>query len=263
MASRVLPGRYRRELMAVYGYARLTDEIGDAATGDRLQQLDWLESDLHRAAAGRASHPVLQSLSPLLMASDVALEQCRSLIEANRLDQHVKRYETFDDLVGYCMLSAAPVGRLVLTVFGATGSEQTALSDRVCIGLQVAEHLQDVGEDASAGRIYLPREDLDRFGCSEQDLLAASSSPALCRVVSYESERARGLLGAGVPLARTLHRREAAAVCGFVAGGLAALDAVDRAGGAVLETRCRPRRSVFARRAISAIVSANRRREVL
>jgi squalene synthase HpnC len=259
VASRLLAGRAREQLMAIYGFARLADDIGDEAEGDRLQLLDWLEAELERAATGASSHPVLQRLSPVIPALGLQLDPFRCLIEANRMDQRVSRYETFADLVGYCMLSAAPVGRLVLAVFSACTPERIVLSDRVCIGLQIVEHLQDVGEDAKRGRVYLPREDLGRWSCDEDDLLGSSSSPAVRGVVSDVAARARELLASGVPLARTLGLRPRFAVCGFAAGGLAALDSVDRAGGDVLATECGPRPTTFARRAVVAMVAASTR----
>lgn len=259
VASRLLAGRSREQLMAIYGFARLADDIGDEADGDRLQLLDSLEAELERAATGGASHPVLQRLSPVIGELELQVEPFHCLIEANRMDQRVSRYETYDDLVAYCMLSAAPVGRLVLAVFDSSTPERIALSDRVCIGLQIVEHLQDVGEDAKAGRIYLPQDDLARWSCDEADLLASSSSPAVRRVVFEEAGRARALLASGVPLARTLGARARVAVCGFAAGGLAALDSVDRARGDVLAVRCRPRPTTFARRAVAAMLSATLR----
>jgi squalene synthase HpnC len=257
VASRILPKRAREQLMAIYGFARLADDIGDEAEGDRLRLLDSLEAELERAAAGEATDPVLRRLGPVISDLGLQLDPYRDLIEANRMDQRVTRYETFDDLVAYCMLSAAPVGRLVLAVFGVATPERILLSDRVCIGLQIVEHLQDIGEDAGRGRIYLPRADLGRWGCDEGDLLGSSSSRALRSVVLDEAVRARALLASGVPLARTLGWRARVAVCGFAAGGLAALDSVDRAGGDVLGIHCRPRPMAFAGRAVAAVVSAS------
>lgn len=257
VASRLLPKRARERLMAIYGFARLADDIGDEARGDRLQLLDWLEAELELAAMGEATHPVLQRLSPVISALGLGLDPYRRLIEANRMDQRVSRYETFDDLVAYCMLSAAPVGLLVLAAFGVCTPERIVLSDRVCIGLQIVEHLQDVGEDARRGRIYLPRVDLERWSCTEEELLASSSSAALRGVVFEEAAHARALLASGIALARTLGWRERVAVCGFAAGGLAALDSVDRAAGDVLAVRCRPRPTGLARRAVAAVVSAS------
>jgi squalene synthase HpnC len=257
VASRLLPAHVRADLVAIYGFARLTDDIGDEAEGDRLRLLDWLEEELDKAAQGEASHPVLQQLTPVIRRSGLGLEPFRRLIEANRIDQLVTRYETFDDLLGYCSLSAAPVGRLVLDVLRLSTPWRVALSDDVCAGLQVVEHIQDVGEDARRGRIYLPLEDLRRFGCSEDDLGEATSSPALRRLVAYEAWRASELLRSGAELARTLPMRARVAVCGFVAGGEAALDAVRRAGNDVLAHHCRPRRTTVARRTITAFGAAS------
>jgi squalene synthase HpnC len=241
VASRLLPAAKRRHLIAIYGFARLTDDIGDEADGDRLALLDWLEHELDRAAAGTATDPVLRQLTPTIRAFDLPLDPFRDLIDANRRDQVVHRYETFDELVGYCMLSAAPVGRLVLMILGLATPERIALADDVCVGLQLVEHLQDVAEDVAADRIYLPHDDLARAGCDDADLRAGQANDAVRAVVAIEIGRARPLLAAGAPLARTLPLRPRFAVAGFAAGGLAALDAIERAGNDVLAVRCRPR----------------------
>ncbi|HXY43688.1 MAG TPA: squalene synthase HpnC [Acidimicrobiales bacterium] len=262
VASRMLPRRIRAHLLAIYGFARLADDIGDEAVGDRLALLDWLEGELELAATGEATHPVLQRLSPVLRESEVGLEPFRCLIEANRIDQRVHRYASFDELVGYCMLSAAPVGRLVLEVFGVSTPATLALSDRVCTGLQIVEHLQDVGEDAAQGRVYLPQEDLDRFGCRVDEFRSASAGTALRCLIAMEADRARALLAAGAPLARQLPLRPRLAVAGFTAGGMAAIDSIRRAHYDVLAVRCRPRRSRLAVRALASLVGASWNRAV-
>ena len=243
VATRLLPKAVRADLMAIYGYARLTDDLGDVADGDRLALLDWLEGELDAAAAGTATHPVLQRVGDTIRSRGLPLEPFRALIAANRQDQVVTHYETYDALVEYCMLSAASVGRMVLGVLGAANPERVAWSDDVCVALQLVEHLQDVGEDAGNGRVYLPADDLRRAGCPETDLRAASASPALRQAVAEMAARARGLLAAGAPLCRTLPLRFRAAVGGFAAGGLAALDEIERRSFDVLAVHCSPRRS--------------------
>jgi squalene synthase HpnC len=238
VASRLLPREVRSQLMAIYGFARLTDDIGDEAEGDRLALLDWLDDELNLAAEGRAIHPVFQRLTPLILDLNLSLEPFRNLIEANRVDQRITRYETFDDLVGYCMLSAAPVGRLVLAVFNVATPERIEWSDQVCIALQLVEHLQDIGEDARDGRIYMPLDDLREFSVGEDDLLARSTSEPLRALVARETQRTRELLAAGSPLASSLPLRARLAVAGFVGGGLAAADAIERANYDVLGVSC-------------------------
>ncbi|MGD1011629.1 MAG: squalene synthase HpnC [Acidimicrobiales bacterium] len=263
VASHLLPREARASLMAVYGFARFVDDLGDEADGDRLTLLDFAEAELDRAAAGQATQPVFQSLTPVIQGLDLDLEPFRNLIDANRMDQRVTRYESFGDLVEYCMLSAAPVGRLVLAVFRASTPGRVALSDNVCIALQIVEHLQDVGEDARRGRIYLPADDMENFGCSEGELLRAQASPALKRLVAMEVRRARCLLSSGVSLASSLKFRPRVAVVGFTAGGMAALDSINRAGNDVLKNRCRPRKVGFASRALSELVAASVKRNRL
>jgi len=245
----VLLGRRRRRLlMAIYGFARLVDDIGDEAAGDRAALLDWAERELDRARrGGRPGHPATRALAAAMRDGDLPAEPFRRLIDANRRDQEVSRYETFDDLLDYCRLSAAPVGELVLHVFDAATPDRIALSDRICAGLQVAEHIQDVVEDRERGRVYLPAEDLRRFGCTADDLGARAGTPALRELIGFEVERARALLAEGAPLLRALHGSAALAVAGYVAGGRAALDAVEAAGCDVFAARPRPTRLGFAR----------------
>jgi squalene synthase HpnC len=234
VASRVLPRRARSHLLAVYGFARLLDELGDSVPGDRLAALDWLERDLDRAYEGRAEHPLLARLQPTLRECALPREPFARLIEANRVDQHVSRYETWVQLRGYCALSADPVGELVLGVLGLATPARTLLSDSICTALQLAEHCQDVAEDFARGRVYLPGEDLARFGCTTADLAAGHAGEPLRRVLAFEVARARELLAAGAPLIDELHGRARLAVAAFVAGGRAALDAIERAGHDVL-----------------------------
>jgi squalene synthase HpnC len=258
VASRVLPRAVRPHLLAIYGFARLVDDIGDEAEGDRLAQLDWAEAELGRAAAGTAEHPVFRTLAPTIARFDLSLTPFRDLIAANRQDQIVSRYRSFDDLVDYCMLSAAPVGRLVLSVLECATPERVAQSDRICIGLQVVEHLQDVAEDAGMDRIYLPLQDLDTFGCPPDALLADEHRAALRDVVAHEVRRARHLLADGGPLSASLPMRARLAVAAFAAGGLAALDAIERASFDVVATHCRPTSSRLVRRWVGTLRSTGR-----
>ncbi len=255
VASRVLPRPLRERLLAIYGFARLADELGDTgADGEggpqnRLAALDWLEDELRRAYAGQARHPLLVRLQETLRECALPREPLQRLIEANRVDQRVARYQTWEQLLGYCRLSADPVGELVLAAFGRATPERVALSNKVCTALQLVEHWQDVAEDFAKGRIYLPAEDLERFGCSERELRGAGGSRTSWRVrglIAFEVARTRELLREGAPLLRTLRGRERVAVAAFASGGRAALEAIERAGYDVLSG---PPRATRARRA--------------
>jgi len=260
VASRFLPRDVRSNLMAIYGFARLTDDVGDEAKGDRLTLLDELDEQLELAAVGAATDPTFQRLSPVIHDLSLSLDPFHRLIEANRMDQRVSSYQTFDDLVEYCMLSAAPVGEMVLGVFGLSSPERIELSDKVCIALQLVEHLQDVQEDAQRGRVYLPRDDMERFGCVDDDLLKPHSTPSVRRLVAFEVGRARELLAAGVPLAATLPPRPRVAVAGFTAGGVAALDSIRRAKHDVIGVRCRPSKLDIAQHMARYFVTASLKR---
>jgi squalene synthase HpnC len=229
VALRLLGRDVRTHLLAVYGFARLVDELGDSVEGDRLAALDWLESELDAAIEGRAVHPLLQALTPTIAACGLSREPFARLIEANRLDQRKHSYETWSELREYCSLSADPVGEIVLAVFGQSTPERIALSDSICTALQLAEHCQDVAEDLRAGRVYLPREDMRRFGCEPEQLSAPVVGEPLRATIAFEVARARDLLREGLPLVGQLRGRARIAVAGFAGGGRAALDAIERA----------------------------------
>ena len=258
VASRVLPRPVRAHLLAIYGFARLADELGDSAPGDRLAELDRLEAQLDLAFDGRADHPLLVRLTPTLRECALPRGPFARLIEANRVDQQVSRYETWEQLRGYCALSADPVGELVLGVLGMATPGRIALSDSICTALQLTEHLQDVAEDLARGRVYLPREDLERFGCSSADLEADHAGERLRAVLAFEVARARGLLAEGTPLLAQLRGRAKVAVAGFIAGGGAALDAIERAGYDVLAGPPRASRGRLAL-AVAATLARSRR----
>jgi squalene synthase HpnC len=234
VASVVLPKESRRHLFAFYGFARLVDYLGDDYPGDRLGALNWLEretrSALDQPLGPRAGAESCQTLIEKAVTSvhDLRLDSqpLFDLIEANRTDQQVTSYETFEDLLGYCRLSANPVGRLVLGVFGVEGADRLAYSDAICTGLQLAEHWQDVLEDARAGRVYLPREDLHRFGVDATMLARGPATPQLRALMVFEVARARSWLDQGLPLLTEVTGRTRWAVAGFWAGGHAVLDAI-------------------------------------
>src|SRR5689334_3431732 len=147
VASLVLGRGTRDHLLAIYGFARLVDQLGDDVDGDRLAHLDWLEAEVDRVYGGMPEHPLMRRLAPAVHELDLPRGPFVRLIDANRRDQRQSRYPTYDELVDYCDLSANPVGELVLYVFGAATPERIALSDDVCTALQLLEHWQDVHED--------------------------------------------------------------------------------------------------------------------
>jgi squalene synthase HpnC len=259
VAMRALPARYRQHLMAVYGFARTIDDIGDRApSGQRQQLMDELQTDLDRLYTAGATGPqstVIRALAPAVVQCGIPQQPFLDLIAANRQDQIVTRYQTFRELKGYCVLSANPVGRIVLYIFGQFTPERAELSDRICTALQLAEHWQDLGEDYRAGRIYLPGNDLDTYGCSEADLGAPRSSAALRSLMAFETQRARALLDSGAPLIGSLRGFARVAVAGYLAGGRAALAAIGQADHDVLSAASRPGKARTAAEMLRAYVT--------
>jgi squalene synthase HpnC len=250
VALRVLPAVHRRHLTALYGFARLTDDLGDEAreTGQadgalRLRLLDELDADVDRIYQGATPQsPVMQKMAVTVAECHVPAQPLRDLIQANRQDQRVTRYQTFAELAQYCELSANPVGQIVLYIFGVATDERIALSDSICTALQLAEHWQDVAEDLANGRIYLPGEDLDRFNVTEADLAVSTAGLAVRDLMRFETDRAAGLLDQGAPLVGTLRGAARVAVAGYLAGGRAALAAIRGQRYDVLIATARPRK---------------------
>jgi squalene synthase HpnC len=262
VAPRFLPRAWRDDLLAVYGYARLVDDIGDGdlAPGgadaaqlgvdaeqaeDRLALLDAFEADLHRvfdAHGPGPRHPLLAALVPTVRRNTLDIAPFEDLIAANRQDQKVRRYADFDELRAYCRLSADPVGRLVLGITGTTSPERVRRSDAVCTALQIVEHLQDVAEDLRRDRVYLPAQDMARFHVDEADLAAPHAGASVRTLIAYECERAMDLLDEGTPLVGSVQGRLRLLLAGFVGGGRAALRAIKAAGYDVLPGPPRPTR---------------------
>jgi squalene synthase HpnC len=262
VALRLLPRRYRAHLLAVYTYARVVDDTGDLApAGERAGLLRELADDVARlyGATADGAQPRLaavRGLADVVTACQLPMDLLLDLIRANEQDQVVTRYETFEELLGYCRLSANPVGRIVLHVFGRYDERRAELSDAICTGLQLAEHWQDVAEDMRAGRIYLPAEDMRRYDCTEQDLQRERAPEQLRRLLAFQVQRAGDLISAGAPLIGTLRGAARAAVAGYVAGGRAALAAIAAADYDVLAATPRPRKSRTAAALIAAYVAA-------
>jgi len=285
VASMLFPRRLRPHLRAVYGFARLVDILGDELAGpppeggrgwtlqaralsggtgeartfskttptsrvaaDRLAALDELEEEVEACYAGEPSWPVMRALQPTIREFALPREPFLRLIEANRIDQRLAEYETWDDLREYCRHSADPVGRLVLGLLRLDSQpELVAASDDVCTGLQLVNFLQDVPRDLELGRIYLPVDDRRRFGVTELD----RPNPELLALLRFEAERARELLSAGRVLQAQIGGRVGRAVGLFARGGLAALDALESAHWDVFTQRPRPSRTRLALAALA------------
>jgi squalene synthase HpnC len=243
VASLLFPRRLRPHLRAVYGFARLVDILGDEVEGDRLAALDELEREVDACYGGTPTWPVLQALQPTIHEFSLPREPFLRLIEANRMDQRISEYETWEDLREYCRHSADPVGRLVLGLLHLDRErELVAASDDVCTGLQLVNFLQDVPRDLELGRVYLPAEDRRRFSVRVLDRPSAE----LTETLRFEAARARGLLAGGRILQARIGGRVGRAVGLFARGGLAALEALEAAQWDIFTQRPRPSRTRLA-----------------
>jgi squalene synthase HpnC len=246
VGSILFPRALRPHVRALYCYARFVDELGDAYDGDRLAALDELEREVELTFDGDPTWPVLQNVQPTIRAFDLPREPFLRLVEANRMDQTVASYATWDDLRHYCTRSADPCGRMVLGVLRLLDDRAlVAASDSVCTGLQLVNFLQDVPRDLELGRVYLPADDIARFADPALDRPSAE----LRALLRFEAERAATLLRAGDVLRARIGGRLGRAVGLFSRGGLAALEALEAAGWDVFTQRPKPSRARLAREA--------------
>jgi squalene synthase HpnC len=229
LLSWLLPRRLHQHFYNVYAYCRWADDLGDE-TGDpatALRLLSWWRESLDACYAGRAGHPVFVALRSTIETFDIPREPFADLIAAFEQDQTVREYETFAQLRDYCRRSADPVGRLVLYLCGRHRPELLDWSDSICTGLQLANFWQDVARDYRIGRIYLPREDYERFGMTRADFERQTETPEFLALLRYEVERARGWLEGGLPLAKQLPGQLRFDIELFARGGLKILERIE------------------------------------
>ena len=253
VATWFLPERLRQDFFNVYAYCRISDDLGDEVgdPGASLRLLDEWESELDACYAGSPRHPVFVALAETVRKCEIPKQTFADLLTAFRQDQGISRYSTFEDVVGYCRYSANPVGHLVLYVCGYRDAERQALSDYTCTALQLANFWQDVSVDYANGRIYLPLEDLRRFGVTEDDIAAQRNTSAFCDMMRFEVERARDWFRRGLPLIAQVDRELAVDIELFSRGGQEILNAIEAQGYNVLG-----RRSVISKSRKLALVAA-------
>lgn len=239
VATWFLPARLRQHFYNVYSYCRISDDLGDEAGGpqESLKLLDQWEEELKACYAGSPRHPVFVALTETVRQFEIPEHEFSDLLVAFRRDQAVTRFETFDDVLGYCRYSANPVGHLVLYLGGYNDAHRQQLSDSTCTALQLANFWQDVIVDWEKGRVYLPLEDLRSFGVAEEDLAARRATPQFLKMMKFEVERARDWFARGLPLIKMVSRELAIDLELFSRGGQEILNAIERQGFDVLKQR--------------------------
>jgi squalene synthase HpnC len=239
VATWFLPSRLRQHFYNVYAYCRISDDLGDEV-GDPQQSLELLdqwEAELNACYAGSPKHPVFVALAETVKQFGIPQHEFSDLLNAFRQDQTVTRFETFDDVLAYCRYSANPVGHLVLYLCGDSDGERQRLSDYTCTALQLANFWQEVFVDYGKGRIYLPLEDLRRFGVSGEDIAQRRATPQFVAMMKFEVERARDWFARGLPLVKMVNRELAIDLELFSRGGQEILNAIERQGFDVLRAR--------------------------
>lgn len=228
----LLPRKLRRHLAHIYSFCRWADDLGDEVGNPQrsLELLEWWEGELSACFQGRASHPVFLALMGTVEEFHLPLGPFQDLIKAFKMDQTVTRYETFQDLLGYCSCSANPVGRLFLALFGYTDPERQSLSDLTCTALQLANFWQDIAIDLEKGRIYLPGEEMGQYGYSERDLLSRTCNTAFQKLMAFQVRRTREWFHRGLPLIPMLSKAARVDVEMFSRGGLRILEKIEEVG---------------------------------
>ena len=253
VGSFLIPKALRRHVHAVYAYCRWVDDLGDEpyeplveslaganwmheqvrsdsqplGPSQRMALLDKWEEELEACFTGIPTHPAIVALQETVRAFNIPREPFLKLIEANRMEQQASRYSTYEDLLFYCDHSANPVGHLFLYLFGYSDKSMQELSDHTCTALQLTNFWQDVARDFAMGRIYIPQEDMERFGYCEEDLAAGIINQPFREMMAFEVERARDLFRKGLPLIGTLDGRIKIDIALFSLGGMKVLDAIE------------------------------------
>jgi squalene synthase HpnC len=239
VATWFLPSRLRQHFYNVYAYCRISDDLGDEV-GDPQQSLELLdqwEAELNACYAGSPKHPVFVAMAETVKQFNIPQHEFSDLLIAFRQDQTVTRFETFDDILAYCRYSANPVGHLVLYLCGYSDAERQQFSDYTCTALQLANFWQDVFVDYGKGRIYLPLEDLRRFGVTGEDIAQRRATPQFLAMMKFEVERARDWFARGLPLVKMVNRELAIDLELFSRGGQEILNAIERQSFDVLRAR--------------------------
>lgn len=249
VASWLLPSRLRQPIESIYAFARTADDFadeGDVSAAERLANLDQYARQLDEIAAGQIpSSRLFRALAETIQTHQLPIGLFHDLLDAFKQDVTKTRYASFEELMDYCRRSADPIGRLLLHLYGLTSPRNLAWSDSVCSSLQLINHWQDVAVDwkkNESGRVYLPQEDLRRFGLSEVDIAAGSVSRAWREMMAFQCQRARSMMHAGRPLGRVLPGRLGLELRAIMAGGLAILDKIDAVDGDVFRRRPRLRK---------------------
>jgi len=230
VATLLLPRRLLKHFHAVYAYCRWADDLADESGGGEyaLSLLRWWREELEACFDGKPRHPVMIALEDTIRVFDIPPQPFLDLLFAFEQDQLVKSYASYEQLVGYCRCSANPVGHLVLYLCGAYHPERARLSDFICTGLQLANFWQDVARDLGIGRVYLPKEDMDRFRYSDADLHGRVYSAAFIELMRFEVDRARDLFYRGFPLVEQMPVEVQPDIELFIRGGLGILRKVER-----------------------------------
>ena len=230
VATWFLPKALRPHFHSIYAYCRISDDLGDEVPDPAraLALLDLWGRELDACYEGRARHPVFVALAETIRACSIPKEPFADLLTAFRQDQTVTRYATMQDVLGYCHYSANPVGQLVLYACGEVSEENFRLSDLTCTALQLANFWQDVRVDYAKGRVYLPQNDMRRFGVSDETIAAGIATPQFRALLRHEVDYARSLFEQGLPLIGQVNRELALDLDLFSRGGLEILRAIER-----------------------------------
>jgi squalene synthase HpnC len=239
VATWFLPAKLRQHFYNVYAYCRISDDLGDEVGNPQqsLELLDQWEAELNACYGGTPRHPVFVALAGTVRQFAIPKHEFSDLLIAFRQDQTVTRFETFNDVLGYCRYSANPVGHLVLYLCGYSDAQRQQLSDYTCTALQLANFWQDVAVDFQKGRIYLPLEDLRRYGVTGDDIAGGRATPQFLELMKFEVERAREWFERGMPLVKQVDRELAVDLLLFSRGGQEILNAIERQGFDVLRKR--------------------------
>lgn len=232
VASILLPRHIRRAVEIIYNFARQADDIadeGDLSNQERLEKLDEFRAELHRFGTDEDAHsPLFEALASIVEKFQLPVQLLHDLLDAFSQDVIKKRYATYDELLEYCRRSANPVGRLLLHLYGAATPQNLRYSDQICTSLQLINFWQDVAKDYSIGRIYIPQDEMARYGVTETHIADAVADSDWQKLMQFQVQRAREMMLSGAPLGTILSGRIGLEMRLIIAGGNRILNKLEK-----------------------------------
>ena len=217
------------DLASIYHFCRTVDDLSDLKKDFALKELGKVEDMINDCYAGKINEKnIFFNLCKTISKYNLQKEDFQKLIQSNYQDLNKKRYKDFDELINYCKLSANPVGSMVLRIFGEYNDANLILSNQICTGLQLINFIQDINRDSKLDRIYMPLDELNKFGVNEEDILHENSTEEFIEMIKFQCERSKNIINSGKSLVSNLHGSKRIPISLFIHSGNLVLKKIEK-----------------------------------